>query len=75
MAGVVTSCQLHDSQVLGDVLDVAQPEDGTTIIGDGAYDRRLCYAAAKGSRQNKLTTYSSSLEGAYSSSLHGNPPA
>ena len=44
VAGVVTSCQLHDSQVLGDVLEVAQPEGGTTIIGDGAYDRRMCYA-------------------------------
>ena len=47
VAGVVTSCQLHDRQVLGDVLEVAQPEGGTTIIGDGAYDRRMCYAAAE----------------------------
>jgi len=47
VAGVVTSCQLHDSQALGDVLDVAQPEGGTTVIGDGAYDRRMCYASAQ----------------------------
>ena len=46
-AGVVTYCQKHDSQVLGEVLDLAQPTPGTVVIGDGAYDRRLCYAAAK----------------------------
>ena len=46
-AGVVTSYQKHDSQVLGKVLDVAQPLPGTVVIGDGAYERRPCYAAAK----------------------------
>ena len=46
VAGVVASCQKHDSQVLGEVLDLAQPPPGTVVIGDGAYDRRLCYAAA-----------------------------
>jgi hypothetical protein len=25
---------------------VAQPPPGTVLIGDGAYDRRMCYAAA-----------------------------
>ena len=33
VAGVVTSCQKHDSQVLGDVLAVAQPQPGTVVIG------------------------------------------
>ena len=47
VAGVVTSCQQHDCQVLGKVLAVAQPPPGTVVIGDGAYDRRMCYAAAK----------------------------
>ena len=47
VAGVVTSCQQHDCQVLGQVLDVAEPPPGTVAIGDGAYDRRMCYAAAK----------------------------
>ena len=46
-AGVVTSCQKHDSQVLGELLDLAQPPPGTVVIGDGAYDGRPCYAAAK----------------------------
>ncbi len=47
VAGVVTSCQFHDSQVLGDVLDVALPSPGAVVIGDGAYDRRMCYAATR----------------------------
>ncbi len=47
VAGVVTSCRKHDCQVLGNVLDVARPQPGTVVIGDGAYDRRMCYAAAK----------------------------
>ena len=47
VAGVVTSCQQHDCQVLGAVLDVARPRPGTVAIGDGAYDRRMGYAAAK----------------------------
>lgn len=47
VAGVVTSCQLHDSQGLGDVLDVALPSPGAVGIGDGAYDRRMCYAATR----------------------------
>ncbi|MEI6723958.1 MAG: IS5 family transposase [Betaproteobacteria bacterium] len=47
VAGVVTSCQQHDCQVLGAVLDVARPQPGTVVIGDGAYDRRMGYAAAK----------------------------
>ena len=47
VAGVVTSCQKHDTRGLGEVLDLAQPPHGTVVIGDGAYERRLCYAAAK----------------------------
>ena len=47
VAGVVTSCQKHDPQVLGEVLYLAEPPPGTVVIGDGAYERRLCYAAAK----------------------------
>ena len=55
VAGVVTSCQKHDSQVLGAVLAVAQPRPGTVVIGDGAYDRRMCYAAAKRHRAKLLS--------------------
>ena len=45
---VVPSCQKkHDSQGLGEVLDLAPPRRCTVVIGDGAYDRCLCYAAAK----------------------------
>jgi hypothetical protein len=55
VAGVVTSCQLHDCQVLGAVLDVARPQPGTVVIGDGAYDRRMCYAAAKRHRAHLLS--------------------
>ena len=47
VAAVVTSCRKRDCQVLGDVLDVARPQPGTIVIGDGAYDRRMCYAAAR----------------------------
>gem|GEM_PF-565155 len=55
VAGVVTSCQKHDCQVLGEVLDVAPPPPDTVVIGDGAYDRRLCYAAAKLHRTHLIT--------------------
>ena len=55
VAGVVTSSQKHDSQVLGEVLDLAQPPPGNVVIGDGAYDRRLCYAAAK---RHRVTLFS-----------------
>ena len=47
VAGVVTSCQKHDSQVFGEVVGLAQPPPGAVVVGDGAYDRRPCYAAAK----------------------------
>ncbi len=55
VAGVVTSCQLHDSQVLGDVLAAAQPGHGTVVTGDGAYGRRMCYAAARRHRAHLLS--------------------
>ena len=55
VAGVVTSCQQHDCQVLGAVRDVAPPRPGTVAIGDGAYDRRMCYAAAKRHQAHLLT--------------------
>ncbi len=55
VAGVVTSCQKHDGQVLGDVLAVAQPRPGAVVIGDGAYDRRRCYAAAKRHRAHLIS--------------------
>lgn len=55
VAGGVTSCQKHDSQVLGDLLDVAQTPPGTVVIGDGAYDRRVCYATAKRHRAKLLS--------------------
>lgn len=51
----VTSCQKHDCQVLGDVLAVAQPQPGTVVIGDGAYDRRMCHAAAKRHRAKLIS--------------------
>ena len=55
VAAVVTSCQQHDCQVLGAVLDVALPQPGTVAIGDGAYDRRMCYAAARRHQTHLLT--------------------
>lgn len=55
VAGVVTPCQKHDSQVLDAVLDVARPQTGAVVIGDGAYDRQCCYAAAKRHRAHLLT--------------------
>ena len=55
VAGVVTPCQTHDSEALADVLAVAAPTAGAVLIGDGAYDRRMCYAAARHHRCKLLT--------------------
>ena len=55
VAGVVSTCQKHDSALLADVLDVANPKPRTTVIGDGAYDRRTCYAAARKRRVHLIT--------------------
>ena len=55
VAGVVTPCQTHDSEALADVLAVAAPVPGVTLIGDGAYDRQMCYAAARRHRCKLLT--------------------
>jgi len=47
VSGVVSTCQKHDSEMLAEVLRVADPAQGTEIIGDGAYDRKMCYEAAR----------------------------
>jgi IS5 family transposase len=46
VAAVVTTTDYHDSQLLPDLL--AQVEEQIThVSGDGAYDRRACYAAIR----------------------------
>jgi IS5 family transposase len=44
VAAVVTTNSAHDSQVLPDLL-AQVGEEITQVSGDGAYDRRTCYAA------------------------------
>lgn len=53
VAAVVTTNDYHDSQLLPDVLEQVE-EEITQVSGDGAYDRRTCYAAI-GQRQAQAT--------------------
>src|SRR5580700_1875811 len=44
VAGLVTPCQTHDSDAFDPLLATANLSDTRDVIGDGAYDRRCCYA-------------------------------
>jgi len=55
VAGLVTPCQTHDSEAFDPLLATADLSGAREIIGDGAYDRRFCYAAAR-KRQLRLIT-------------------
>ena len=56
VAGSVTPCQTHDSEALDSTLGSASCLDATQeVIGDGAYDRRICYRAAR-KRKLRLIT-------------------
>ena len=46
-AGMVTPCQAHDSEAFDPLLATADLVATREVIGDGAYDRRCCYAAAR----------------------------
>ena len=56
VAGVVTPCQTYDREALAEVITVAAPAAGAVLIGDGAYDRQRCYAAARRHRYRLLTS-------------------
>ena len=47
VAGLVTPCQTHDSEAFDSLLATANLSAAREVIGDGAYDRRRCYAGAR----------------------------
>jgi hypothetical protein len=47
VAGLVTPCQTHDSEAFDPLLATADLSAAREVIGDGAYDRRCCYAGAR----------------------------
>jgi Transposase DDE domain len=55
VAGLVTPCQTHDSEAFASLLATADLSPTREVIGDGAYDRRCCYAAARGRRLRLIT--------------------
>jgi hypothetical protein len=55
VAGLVTSCQTHDSEAFDPLLATADLSSTREVIGDGAYDRRCCYATAS-KRKLRLIT-------------------
>jgi hypothetical protein len=46
-AAVITTNDLADSQVIGDLLEQV-PDDIEQVSGDGSYDKRNCYEAIRG---------------------------
>jgi hypothetical protein len=55
VAGLVTPCQTHDSEAFDPLLDSANLSAVREVIGDGAYDRRCCYAGAQKRRLRLIT--------------------
>jgi hypothetical protein len=55
VAGLVTPCQTHDSEAFDPLLATADLDAAREAIGDGAYDRRCCYASARKLRLRLIT--------------------
>jgi hypothetical protein len=55
VAGLVTPCQTHDSEAFDPLLATAHLSAAREVIGDGAYDRRCCYLAARKRRLRLIT--------------------
>jgi IS5 family transposase len=55
VAGMVTPCQTHDSEAFEPLLATADLSANREVIGDGAYDRRSCYAAARRCKLRLIT--------------------
>jgi hypothetical protein len=55
VAGLVTPCQTHDSEAFDPLLATADLCPTREVIGDGAYDRRCCYASVR-KRKLRLIT-------------------
>ena len=55
VAELVTPCQTHDSEAFDPLLATAELPAGHEVIGDGAYDRRCCYAYASKRRLRLVT--------------------
>jgi len=55
VAGLVTPCQSHDSEAFEPLLATADLSATREVIGDGAYDRRCCYAEARRRRLRPIT--------------------
>jgi hypothetical protein len=55
VAALVTPCQTHDSEAFDPLLATADLSNCREVIGDGAYDRRCCYAGAQKRRLQLIT--------------------
>jgi hypothetical protein len=55
VAGLATPCQTHDSEAFVPLLATADLSAAQEVIGDGAYDRRCCYAEARRRRIRLIT--------------------
>lgn len=55
VAGLVTPCQTHDSEAFDPLLATADLSAAGEVIGDGAYDRRCCYAGVRRRRLRLIT--------------------
>jgi hypothetical protein len=55
VAGLATPCQTHDSEAFDSLLATADLSAEREVIGDGAYDRRCCYAGARRRRLRLIT--------------------
>ena len=55
VAGLVTPCQIHDSEAFDPLLATADLLAARELIGDGAYGRRCCYADAHRRRLRLIT--------------------
>ena len=55
VAGLATPCQTHDSEAFESLLGTADLHSAREVIGDGAYDRRCCYIAARKRRLRLIT--------------------
>ena len=55
VAGLVTPCQTHDSEAFDSLLATTDHSGVRDVIGDGAYDRRCCYAGARRRRLRLIT--------------------
>jgi hypothetical protein len=55
VAGLVSPCQTHDSEAFNSLLASTDVSSARVVIGDGAYDRRCCYAGARERRLRLIT--------------------